>query len=184
MLLSIDIKVTLVGKPPPSDYAMARNWADSQKLLNPMLCMRPIECRGLPVFLLHSVFAQYLSLSEKALPVTHGARIALGVAKVLCDTMGDYFEDESTRRNAFIRAINPLFSRWMAAKETTSQGATATISEKGIIMVLIEVKNGKNDGDAYMQASRRYEINTEVLRDKHSDFLACGAPTFICCLNG
>jgi hypothetical protein len=150
--------------------------------------MRPVKCRGLPIFLLHSVFAQYLALNQKALPATGAARIALQVARTLCNTMGDYFVDEISRTNKFLRAIEPLFSRWMATKEITLQGTAAStrtdISERGTIMALTEIKNGKSGGDSYMQASRRYERNTEELREKNPDFLACGAPTFICCLNG
>jgi hypothetical protein len=152
--------------------------------------MRPVKCRSLPIFLLHDVFAQYLSLSKKPLPATDPARIALHVAKALCNTMGDYFDNEIIRRDAFLQAIEPLFSRWMTAKEVTSQGTAvstrtdATISEKGITMVQTEIKNGKNSGDAYMQASRGYEVYTVTLQGKHPTFLSCGAPTFICCLNG
>ncbi|PVF96185.1 hypothetical protein CPB86DRAFT_816556 [Serendipita vermifera] len=185
-----DIKDTLLRKPPPSEYAIARNWADLQQLPNPMLCMRPVECRGLPIFLLHSVFAQYCSLSKKMLPATREAGIALQVARTLCNTMGNYFDGESPRRTAFIQAIEPLFSRWMTINEATAQGIKASTrtdasileKEKGVVMVLTEIKNGKVTGDAYMQASRGYEINTETLKEKHRDFLACGAPTFICCL--
>jgi hypothetical protein len=147
-------------------------------------------CRGLPIFLFHSVFAKYLSLSKKAHPATDEARTALQVARKLCNTMGDYFEDESARRNEFVKAIKPLFSRWITTTEVTAQGTTAstrtdaTISEKETIMVLTEIKNGKSSGDPYMQACRGYEINTEALREKNPNFLARGAPTFICCLNG
>ncbi|PVF92683.1 hypothetical protein CPB86DRAFT_716993 [Serendipita vermifera] len=49
--------------------------------------------------------------------------------------------------------------------------------------MIIEIKNGKSGGDTYMQASRRYEMNTEALREGDPEFLACGAPAFICCLN-
>ena len=121
-----------------------------------MLCMRPVKCRGLPIFLLHDAFAKYISLSKEALPATREARIALQVARVLCDTMGNHFDDKVARRGAFLRAIHPLFRKWTMAKEVTSQGATAStqtdasISVNETTMVLIEVKNGKN-GDAYMQ---------------------------------
>ncbi|CAG8692906.1 4756_t:CDS:2, partial [Acaulospora colombiana] len=174
-------------KPPPPEYATARNWADSQQLLNPMLCMRPVKCRGLPIFLLHGVFAQYLSLGKQPLPVTREARIALQVARTLCNTMGDYFDEESTRKTTLFRTIKPLFARWMAGNGIMSQETTETegaILERGIPMVLTEIKNGKESGDAYMQASRRYEVHTEALREQDPDFLACGAPTFLCCLNG
>ncbi|CAG8775653.1 3405_t:CDS:1, partial [Acaulospora colombiana] len=151
------------------------------------------ECRGLPIVLLHQVFAQYLSLSKQALPATREARIALQVARELCDTMRDHFKDENARRDKFVRVIQPLFSLWMPLHEVTAEGNTAsmrtdaTISAKvakGVNMVLTEIKNGKNSGDPYMEASRRYEINTEALTEEHSDFLNCGAPTFICCLIG
>jgi hypothetical protein len=152
--------------------------------------MRPVKCRGLPIFLFHSVFAQYILLSKKALPAISEARTALQVARRLCNTMGDYFVDEPTRTKKFIKIIKPLFSRWMTTTEVTSQGTTAptrtgaTISEKGTIMVLTEIKNGKSSGDPYMQACRGYEINTEALSKKKPNLSACGAPTFICCLNG
>jgi hypothetical protein len=104
--------------------------------------------------------------------------------------MGDHFTNEPARRNAFLQTIKPLFSRWMTAKEETSEGATpstridTTISINGTIMVLTEIKNGKSNGDAYMQASRGYEIVTEALKEVNPNWLARGAPTFICCLDG
>jgi diphthamide biosynthesis methyltransferase len=58
-----------------------------------------------------------------------------------------------------------------------------TISVNGITMVLIEIKNRKK-GDAYMQASRGYEVITEALTENKPNFVARGAPTFISCLNG
>ena len=154
-----------------------------------MLCMRPVKCRGLPIFLFHHIFAQYISLSKEALPATPKARTALQVAKVLCNTMGNHFDDEVARRGAFLQALSLLFGQWTMAKEVTAQGTTAstrtgtTISVNEIVMVLIEVKNGKN-GDAYMQASRGYELTTESLTEKNPTFLSRGAPTFIACLNG
>ena len=50
-------------------------------------------------------------------------------------------------------------------------------------MVLIEIKNGK-EGDAYMQASRRYDLITEGFTKNHPNFVARGALPFISCLNG
>jgi len=187
---TLDIKSILLNKPPPSEYAKARRWADLQSLPNPMLCMRPVICRGLPVFLLHSVFATYISLSKEPLPATSEARVALQAARALCNTMSNYFTGESDRRDAFLQAVKPLFSLWVTTKEATSEGATVstrtdtTISINGTIMVFIEIKSGKNNGDAYMQASRGYEIATEELTKGNPNWLAHGAPTFICCLDG
>lgn len=151
--------------------------------------MRPVKCRGLPIFLLHHVFAKYILLSKEALPPNREARLALQVARKLCGTMGNHFNDEVARTGAFLRALQPLFGQWTMAKEVMSQESMAstridtTISVKGTTMVLIEVKNGKN-GDAYMQASRRYEVTTESLTEQNPIFLSRGAPTFIACLNG
>jgi hypothetical protein len=168
---------------------VAKNWAYLQDLPNPVLCMRPVKHRGLPIFLLHPVFANYLSLSRTALPATIQARTALHVARALCNSMGDYFDDEGARRHAFLQAIKPLFSQWTTTKGAALKGAAtstrtdATISTNGTTMVLIEIKNGKN-GDAYMQACRGYEITTQELTEKNPNFVACGAPTFILCLSG
>ena len=110
-LLSIGIKSIILSKPPPSDYAEAKNWPALQNLPSPMLCMRPVKCCGPPIFLLHPVFAEYLSLSKEALPATPEARTALKVARALCNTMGSYFDDEKARRDSFLQTIHPLFSR-------------------------------------------------------------------------
>ena len=64
-LLSIGLKDTLLSKPSPSDYA--KTWVDCQEKTHPILCIRPVACCGLPIFLLHPVFATYLSLSKKPL---------------------------------------------------------------------------------------------------------------------
>ena len=91
-------------------------------------------------------------------------------------------------------AIRPLFSQWVAGKEVPAQGATVstrtdmTISTKGTSMVLIEKNKNKNkngkEGDAYIQASRGYEVVTEGLAKNKSKFIARGASTYICCLSG
>ena len=160
---------------------MAKSWANLQNLPNPMLCMRPVKCRGLPIFLLHEVFAKYILLSKEALPATQEASIALQVARELCDTMVNNFDDEVARRGAFLRSIRPLFGQWTMPKGATWTDTTISVNET--VMMLTEVKNGKN-GDAYMQACRRYEIITESLTEKNPIFLSCGAPAFIACLNG
>ena len=188
---TLDIKATLTSKPPPSEYANAKSWVDLQNLRNPMLCMRPVKCRGLPISLLHSVFARYLSLSKDPLPATRPARVALQAARALCNTMGNYFVKESVRRRAFLETIQPLFSRWVmtmeATSESESEGATPStqtdtiISINGTTIVLTGIKSGKKNGDAYMQASRAYEIATE---EATPNWLARGAPAFICCLDG
>ena len=152
--------------------------------------MRPVLCRGLPIFLLHPVFTTYLSLSKKALPAIIEARKALHVARALCNSMGDDFDDEDARRHAFLQATKPLFSQWITNKEAMSRGVAAytrtdtTISVNGTTMALTELKNGKTGGEVYMQACRRYEITTEELAEKNPKFLERGAPTFILCLNG
>ena len=58
-----------------------------------------------------------------------------------------------------------------------------TISVNGTIMLLIEMINGKTGGEVYMQACRGYKIATEALVEKNTNLLACGAPTFLLCLN-
>jgi hypothetical protein len=152
--------------------------------------MRPVKCRGLPIFLLHSVFTTYVSLSKEPLPATREASVALQAARALCDTMGNYFIDEFARRDVFLQTVKPLFSRWVTTTEATTEGATAsaridlTISINETIMVLTEIKNGKQNGDAYMQASRGYEMATEALVEGNPNWLAHGAPTFLCCLDG
>jgi hypothetical protein len=151
-----------------------------------MLCMRPVKCRGLPIFLLHPVFAKYLSLGKKALPPTQEAEISLQVARTLCNTMGDYFETEKDRKEAFLRAIRPLLSRWvMGISEgaTAATGSDMTVSIQGVTMLLNEIKNTKQ-GDPYMQASRGYEIATEALTKTHPNVSGRGAPAFLACLNG
>ena len=147
-------------------------------------------CRGLPISLLDSVFATYLSVSKQTLPSTPEADVALSTARRLCKTMGNHFNSEPARRGSFLEATEDLFSQWATIKETMSQEATAytrtemTISVDGIAMVLIEIKNGKAGGEVYMQACRRYEISTEELVKKNPTFLEQGAPTFLLCLNG
>jgi len=151
-----------------------------------MLCMRPVQCRGPPIFLLHRAFAKYLSLSKKALPTTPEARIALHVARELCDTMANHFDNEGARRSAFLQTTKPLFSQWSTDTpqgETASARIDTTISVDGSTVLLIEIKKGK-EGDAYMQACRAYETTTEALKETNSNLLARGAPTLIACLNG
>jgi len=131
-----------------------------------------------------------ISLAQQgSAPCTREAKTALQVAGSLCNTMGTYFEHENARRDAFLRTIHPLFSRWITTEEVASQGVKVstrtdvTLSVNGITMALTEIKNGKK-GDAYMQANRGYEVITKALAEKNPKFLARGAPTFISCLNG
>ena len=152
--------------------------------------MRPVMCRGLPISLLDSVFATYLSISKKTLPSTPEAAAALCTARQLCKTMGNHFDSEPARRSSFLKAIEALFSQWATIKGSMSQGVTTytrtdmSISVDGIAMVLMEIKNGKIDGEVYMQACRGYEISTEELVKKNPTFLEQGAPAFLLCLNG
>ena len=44
-LLPLDIKGSLLSKPPPTGHAEAHDWPAQQDLPNRMLCMRP-ACRG------------------------------------------------------------------------------------------------------------------------------------------
>ena len=83
--------------------------------------------------------------------------------------------------DAFLQAIDPLFSQWITTKEATSRN-DVTISVNGIVLVLIEIKNERGR-DEYMQASRAYEVITEAIPEKISRLLARGAPIFISCLN-
>ena len=152
-----------------------------------MLCTRPVKCCGLSIFLLHPVFARYLSIRKEAPLATHEARTALHVSGALCSTMGTTSTGRD-RRDAFLQVINPRFSQWITTKEVTSRGATTftrtdtTISVNGIVMLLIEAKN-ERVRNTYMQASRAHEFIAEALTEKNSRFLTHGAPVFISYLN-
>ena len=189
MLPPIGIKAALLRKPAPSEYAK-KTWVEEQNKAYPMLCMRPVRCRGLPISLLHPIFATYLSLSKKTLPGTPKAKVLLHVARELCNTMGDHFESEDARRGAFLGATEPLFSEWITSKEHMSQRIArptrtdSIISENGTTMALIEITNHKTGGEVYLRACRGYEITTEELVDQNPNFLKCGAPAFLLCLNG
>lgn len=189
MLPPIGIKNALLSKPPPSEYAK-KTWVEGQAKTFPMLCMRPARCRGLPILLLHPIFARYRWLSKKTLPNTAEAKVSLRVAGELCNTMVDHFESEDDRRRAFFRATKPLFSLWTTTKEHKSQGVGMfTRTDMAILtnettIALIEIKNHKSGGEVYLQACRRYEIRTEELVDENPTFLERGAPAFLLCLNG
>jgi|SRR5258706_10004280 len=84
----MDIKDTLLQKPPPSDYTKGKNSAILQTFPKPVLFFRPAKCCGLPIFLFHPVFARYLLLRKEALPATHEARTVLHVASVGREKIG------------------------------------------------------------------------------------------------
>ncbi|OBZ78364.1 hypothetical protein A0H81_02639 [Grifola frondosa] len=141
-----------------------------------ILCLRPVEKRGLPLSTLHDVFRKFRLRLNTPLPEGSAAGPALRAATVLCREMGDPFENELERSEKFDDGMTGEFL-WL------DEDIPGTIRE-------VKWEAGLGGGDIYLQIARRFDIAINNLRDRAKDnakvaaFLLHGAPMFLMCLLG
>ncbi|KAG8908628.1 hypothetical protein FRB99_004916 [Tulasnella sp. 403] len=177
--------------PPPFEYAKASVWGEWQAKENAILCLRPPGKRGLPLSVFHDVFREFQLQVNKALPQTDEGASFLESAFKLCSVMGNRFESENERSAAFQECVQPYFT-WESKERsvfTTSELCSDLVDvhlmEESVVTIIREDKIELGDGnDAYMQASRAYQLYVSSLQDGKSPLLEHGAPTFLLTIQG
>lgn len=155
-----------VGLPEPSLYAQYKIWHEWQKKENAILNLRPPINRGLPIEVLHPVFASFLanmrSIKEDEWAQEDKANQA---ALSLCTDMALDFKNEVARRTKLVEllhrfglAVEVEFSIFPEHElETHSARVDLRIAAGRRTILLGEVKLEFQTGDAYMQVSRSYQ---------------------------
>ena len=182
--------------PPPSDFARHSVWPEAQKDA-PILCLRPPNARGLPLTTLHHVFLHFQREISRPLPTTETVAVQIA-ASVLCSRMGEAFEDETSRGEAFDECVSNILEKGVVERylRSTPFGRCSKvyrcIQEANIPIAIREDKLefGHGGSDAYMKIARCYDLIVGVLtscsaKDSNaSNFLTHGAPCFLICLIG
>jgi hypothetical protein len=91
--------------PSASEYAKPKIWPQWQQRSTAILNLRPSDKQGLPLSILHPVFARFRVTVQQE-PRTG---IALHTAYNLCIEMANSFENEKARREEFETCIKPFF---------------------------------------------------------------------------
>jgi hypothetical protein len=158
-----------------------------------MLCLRPVEKRGLPVYLLHRAFLVFRTQCRQPLPDKPEAAEAMRTATLLCSRMGNAFPTEDARSLAFGDTFQAFFSNWQPeVKMNINDGTVSDYVDRalrsrrsgGIILVLGEDKLEFDTGDPYMQVSRSYDLKSVQDRQHHPEYVSRGAPAFLTTLAG
>ncbi|CAG8624300.1 14611_t:CDS:2 [Acaulospora colombiana] len=120
----------------PSVFAKSAGWVIAQKGPAAIDCMRPPDCSGLPISLLHPAFAKFISITHQPLPTNGGC---LEVA-LLADEFPNFIETKFG--SASLRG--------------------AILGKNGAAKALLEIKNEPGAmGDVYMQGSA-YRLNASL----------------------
>jgi hypothetical protein len=139
-----------------------------QDLPGAILCLRPTYRHGLPLTLLHPVFSQFRHLIRQPLPNSPQAVKAMHVALRLCGTMGDIFENEDARSEAFDKALDGFLPGVDGARnlhgDQVSGEAGRVYRVGGTCWAIREdkVDMGKG-GDAYIQGARDFDMACEKM---------------------
>jgi len=167
-----------------------------QEKANAILCLRPAHQNGWPIPLMHKAFCDFTRHFHE--PCLDGDTADyLIMAGHLCRTMPSAFDSEAARRNAFELIFCSLdkgltqhleypLSANVSVSQVKESGArpdvAKTISYEGgsLVLMLEEFKN--EEGDAYMQLCRAYEVfcgDPKVER-----LVTFGNPVFLLCVLG
>ncbi len=168
----------------PSSFSKSSGWTHQQNRPAFINCLRPVERSGLPLNLLHPLFAKFLTLIEGAPDSTDSNFIlAQQVAARLCQEMPEAFDSEEARLKTFRRIVLPLFKDvGVFGRIQIGSGATdlGIRTSYGVIL-LGEGKNepGGGAGDPYMQVAASYDAWARI-----DDNPQTGSPCFVICVDG
>jgi hypothetical protein len=186
-------KHALYKRAPPSTFANEKDWPAQQNRPGAILCLRPVEKRGLPVYLLHRAFLVFRTQCRQPLPDSPEAAEAMRTATLLCSRMGNAFSTKDARSLAFNDAVRAFFSNWQPeVKVNINDGTVSGQVDRalrsrrsgGIMLVLGEDKLEFDTGDPYMQVSRSYDLKSVQDRQHHPEYVSRGAPAFLTTLAG
>ena len=198
-LLTLDLKALVdqaQAKPAPCDFADSKIWRVYQEQPNPILCLRPARLTGWPIPLMHKAFCDFTRdfhepcLDEYTIDY-------LAMAGELCQSMPSAFDSEVQRRDTFERIFLSLdkgltqhleypLSGQVSTAQVKASGAGPDVAKTipyeggGLVLMLEEFK--MEDGDAYMQICRAYEV---LCGDpKVERLVKFGNPVFLLCVVG
>lgn len=109
--LAFYFRVLLNSLPAPSEFAKTDVWADVQRTRAAILCMRPVEKSGVPICTLHDVFRLFrIRLGTDLSSATDDpiAVASIRAAALLCNEMGNPFDDENARTAKFNECVQGL----------------------------------------------------------------------------
>ncbi|KAG8968914.1 hypothetical protein FRC05_001282 [Tulasnella sp. 425] len=180
-----------IQKPlPPSSFSRSSKWVHQQNGAAFINCLRPPECSGLPLNLLHPLFAEFLARIEGPPPDGSDPKFILAeqVATELCQEMPRHFDTEDGRLSEFVRIVTRLF------KGTGSFSRQFPVGSGRADLVLqctpvgpVLVGEGKNEpggscGDPYMQVAASYDAWAREVDEKLQ--IDSGCPCFVLCVDG
>ena len=158
--------VELAGLPEPSSYAHIATWRVWQEKSSAILNLRPPTKQGLPIEILHPVFATFLQ-DVKSMQLDEWApEDEVNTTSIkLCEAMAGSFENEVGRRTKLIGLLNCLGIdlqiefriQQTLPLETHSAQPDLHLSAGGRTVLLGEVKAEFETADPYMQVSRSYQ---------------------------
>jgi len=172
------------GFPEPPAYAHQEIWHVWQKKDTAILNLRPPTNRGLPIEILHPVFASFVH----DVRLMHPNEWALEndanqVSIALCEAMAYNFENEGTRCAKLtdllchlgLRLQNEFHIARALPLETHSARPDLCLSAQGKTVLLGEIKQEFETGDPYMQTSRSYQalVHHLVSQERASDGVPC-----------
>jgi len=184
------------AKPAPTDFAVSKIWRVYQEQPDAILCLRPMRQNGWPIPLMHKAFCDFTRHFHEPC-LDEDTADYLIMASKLCQTMPSAFDSEVQRRDTFERIFSSLdkgltqhigypLSGQVSIAQVKESGArpdvAKTISyEGGALVLMLEVFRDE-DGDAYMQVCRAYEVLCED--PKIERLVKFGNPVFLLCVVG
>ncbi len=168
----------------PSSFCKSSGWVRQQHGPAFINCLRPIERSGLPLNLLHPLFAEFTALIEGAPDYTdYNIIFAERAATVLCQEMPQAFDSEETRLEKFRDIVSPLFKDVVILDgiKIGSANADRGIREYNGLILVGEGRNepGEGAGDPYMQIAASYDAWARL-----EDNPQTGSPCFLFCVDG
>ncbi|KAG9002441.1 hypothetical protein FRB90_011382, partial [Tulasnella sp. 427] len=106
------LKAEIFKPSPPSTFAHAKKWVFQQEGPAFINCLRPPHRRGLPLKLLHPLFAHFSALLQGPPPDYSDSQYvtAEAAAIALCQEMPKPFESDQERLKEFRRNVRELFN--------------------------------------------------------------------------
>ncbi|KIM29561.1 hypothetical protein M408DRAFT_22895 [Serendipita vermifera MAFF 305830] len=162
-------KLALYKRVPPSTFANGKEWPAQQRRPGAMLCLRPVDKRGLLIYLLHRAFLVFRTQRLQPLPDGPKAVEAMRAAIILCSTMGNAFSNKDARSLAFSNAVEDLFSDWQPQVKLSITDGTVAVTI--VCYSTLGKINYERLSDRFMVASRLfYELTFDSVsaRFNHS----------------
>ncbi|PVF95586.1 hypothetical protein CPB86DRAFT_799625 [Serendipita vermifera] len=157
--------------PSATQYADPTVWPKWQGKEAGILNLRPSTNQGLPLSILHSIFARFRATLHQQL----SGVAAMQAAHNLCVKMPDAFETEKRRREVFMDYSD-------LERHPSTADLVLSYRTSDVLVGVCDLECGT--GDAYMRISRVYQAWVNRLKDHKSSELAHGVPLILICVMG